>query len=144
MASAQFSEARQPNFKDPVFKTTLQCLRQSDNTTNLLYFCRTYLYFILVIGGAIWFDLHRAAAGWSFWWNAPVGLLTILLVGAGQHQLSGLGHEGAHHILFRNRWFNDLASDLLCMFPLVTQQHPPLPPPTSGPSPICQRPRARP
>ena len=33
-------------------------------------------------------------------------------VGAGQHQLSGLAHEGAHHILFRNRWFNDLASDL--------------------------------
>jgi fatty acid desaturase len=123
MASAQLSEARQQTFKDPAFKATLQRLRQSDNATNLLYIGRTYLYFVLVIGGAVWFDLHRAAAGWSFGWDVPVGLLTILLVGVGQHQLSGLGHEGSHHILFRNRWFNDLASDLLCMFPLFSSTH---------------------
>ena len=123
MASAWLSESRQQSFKDPAFKEKLQRLRQTDNVRNLLYILRTYLYLFLVIGGAVWFDLHRAAAGWSFWWNLPVGLLTILLVGAGQHQLSGLAHEGVHHILFRNRWFNDLASDLLCMFPLFSSTH---------------------
>ncbi len=77
----------------------------------------------MVIGGAVWFDLHRAAMGWSFLWDVPIGLLTIVLVGAGQHQLSGLSHEAVHHILFRNRWLNDLASDLLCMFPLFSSTH---------------------
>ena len=36
-----------------------------------------------------------------------------------QHRLSGLGHEGSHYALFRNRLANELASDLLCMFPLM-------------------------
>ena len=46
-----------------------------------------------MIGGAVWFDLYRASAGWSFWWDVPVGLVAIVLVGAGQHQMSGLAHE---------------------------------------------------
>jgi len=123
MASAQLSEPRQQTFKDPAFKEQLQRLRRTDNVTNLFYLGRIYLYFLLVIGAAVWFDMHRAKAGWSFWWNLPVGIVTIILVGAGQHQLSGLAHEGVHHILFRNRWFNDLASDLLCMFPLFSTTH---------------------
>ena len=109
--------------KTPLSKRLCSAYGKATTLPIWLYLCRTYLYFVLVIGGAVWFDQHRAAAGWSFWWNVPVGLLTILLVGAGQHQLSGLGHEGAHHILFRNRWFNDLASDLLCMFPLFSSTH---------------------
>ena len=59
----------------------------------------------------------------SFWWNVPVTLVAIVLIGAGQHQLSGLAHEGVHHILFRNRKLNDLASDLLTMFPLFSSTH---------------------
>ena len=48
----------------------------------------------------------------------------IILVGAGQHQLTGLAHEASHHILFKNRLCNDLASDWLCMFPLFgSTQH---------------------
>ncbi|MCZ2340430.1 MAG: fatty acid desaturase, partial [Bacteroidales bacterium] len=43
-----------------------------------------------------------------------------VLVGAGQHQLTGLAHEGSHHVLFRHRILNDLASDLLTMFPLFS------------------------
>ncbi len=109
--------------KDADFKERLQSLRRTDDAWNLLYLLRVYLYFAVVIGGAVWFDRYRAAMGWSLLWDAPVGLLTILLVGAGQHQLSGLAHEAVHHILFRNRWFNDLASDLLCMFPLYSSTH---------------------
>ena len=56
-----------------------------------------------MIGGAVWFDLYRQEQGWSLLWDVPVFLLAIVLVGAGQHQLSGLAHEGVHHILFRNR-----------------------------------------
>jgi fatty acid desaturase len=123
MASAQVSEPKQKSFKDADFKEKLQDLRRTDNYTNLLYLVRAYLYFAVVIGGAVWFDLYRAAMGWSYWWDVPVGLLAIILVGAGQHQLTGLAHEAVHHILFRNRWFNDLASDLLCMFPVYGSTH---------------------
>src|ERR1700676_3549423 len=123
MASAQLSQPKQKTLKDSNFKEQLQVLRRTDNHWNLLYLLRIYVYFTVVIGGAVWFDLHRAAMGWSFLWDVPVGLLTILLVGAGQHQLSGLAHEAVHHILFKNRWFNDLASDLLCMFPIFSSTH---------------------
>ena len=123
MASAQLSRRKHKSFKDADFKEQLQFLRRTDNHWNLLYLLRIYVYFIVLIGGAVWFDLHRAAMGWSLLWDVPVGLLTIVFVGAGQHQLSGLAHEAVHHILFRNRWLNDLASDLLCMFPLFSSTH---------------------
>jgi fatty acid desaturase len=120
LVSMQGAELKTKSLKDAQLKEKLQGLRQTDNSTNLIYLARTYLYFALVIGGAVAFDLYRASVGWSAWWNLPVGLLAIILVGAGQHQMSGLAHEAVHHILFRNRWFNDLASDLLCMFPLFS------------------------
>ena len=123
MASVQVPVSKQRSFKDADFKERLQALRRTDDATNLLYLGRIYAYFVVVIGAAVWFDLHRAALGWSWAWDVPVGLLTVLLVGAGQHQLSGLAHEAVHHILFRNRWFNDLTSDLLCMFPLFSSTH---------------------
>jgi fatty acid desaturase len=123
MATAQMPNAPVKSLKDSDLRERLQELRQTDNWTNWLYFLRTYLYLAVVIGGAIGFDLYREAAGWSFWWNLPVGLVTIILVGAGQHQLSGLAHEASHHILFRNRYLNDLASDLLCLFPIFGSTH---------------------
>jgi fatty acid desaturase len=109
--------------KDPEFKELLQRLRQTDNFTNLYYLSRTYVLMAGVIGGAVWFYHYQASAGLSFWCNVPVLLLTIVMIGALQHQLTGLGHEGSHHILFRNRLFNELASDWLCMFPLFSTTH---------------------
>lgn len=123
MASAALSTPKTKSLKDAELKERLQALRQTDNYTNLYYFFRTYLYFALVIGGSIAFYYWRDYAGISFWWNVPVTILAIILVGAGQHQLSALTHEGAHHILFRNRWFNDLASDFGCMFPIYSSTH---------------------
>jgi fatty acid desaturase len=123
MGSVALSAPKGKSLKDADFKEQLQGLRQTDNLTNWLYVVRTYLYFALVIGAAVGFDFYRGQAGWSFWWNIPVALVTIILVGAGQHQLSGLAHEGSHHILFKNRLLNDLASDLLCMFPLFSSTH---------------------
>ena len=108
------------SLKDPKVKEILQDLRRTDNTTNIYYFVRIYLYFALVIGGAIWFYHENAALELGWWWNVPVTLLAIVLVGAGQHQLTGLAHEASHHILFKNRLINDLASDWLCMFPMYS------------------------
>jgi fatty acid desaturase len=113
--------AAMTSFSDPRIKEALQELRQTDNVTNLYYLARTYLYFALVIGGAIaifeWND-------WSPWLNIPIAIAAIILVGAGQHQLTGLAHEASHHILLKNRLWNDLVSDWFCMFPLFSStQH---------------------
>src|SRR5947209_15178520 len=123
MATA-LSPAPIASLADPRVKEKLQALRQTDNVTNLLYFARTYLFLALAIGGALTFYHFSAQGGWGWWWYIPVTLLAIVLIGAGQHQLTGLAHEASHHILFKNRLFNDLASDWLCMFPLFgSTQH---------------------
>jgi fatty acid desaturase len=123
MASATLTEAATKSLKDPGLKETLQELRQTDNWRNIFYLLRTYVYLALVIGGAVAFDLYRPVWDLGWWWNIPVAIVTIVLVGAGQHQLSALAHEAVHHILFRNRWLNDLASDLFCMLPLFSSTH---------------------
>jgi fatty acid desaturase len=46
-------------------------------------------------------------------------MLGVVVVAVFQHRLSGLGHEGSHYALFRNRLLNELASDVFCMFPLM-------------------------
>lgn len=112
------AEAPAKALSDPALKAALQELRRTDNVTNWLFLLRTYLYLALVIGGAVWFFEARAELGAPWWANVPVALLAVILIGAGQHQLTGLAHEGSHYILFRNRYLNDLASDLFTMFPL--------------------------
>lgn len=112
------AETPAKTLSDPELKAALQELRRTDNVTNWWYLATTYLYLASVIGGAVWFFENRDALDVSWWFNVPVALLAVALVGAGQHRLSGLAHEGSHYILFRNRYLNDLASDLLTMFPL--------------------------
>lgn len=124
MAAAVESEAPIKSIQDPRLKQKMQELRRTDNLTNLWFMLRTYLFLTAVIGSTIWFYYFQADNGISFLWNIPVTLLAIVLIGAGQHQLTGLSHEAAHHILFKNRLLNDLASDWLCMFPLYSStQH---------------------
>lgn len=103
---------------DPKLKSIIQELRQTDNFTNWWYIFRTYLYLFCVIGGTIWYFEHHADMGFHWATTIPVAIVAIILVGAGQHQLTGLAHEGSHYILFRNRYLNDLAADLLTMFPM--------------------------
>lgn len=117
-------QLRYASMQDARVKEKLHELRQTDNVSNVWYFLRAYLYFALVIGGTIFFYHQHEAWGLSWWWNVPVTLFAIVLVGAGQHQLTGLAHEASHHILFKNRYLNDLASDWLCMFPMFSStQH---------------------
>lgn len=110
-----------PNsLNDPAIKSLLQDLRRTDNVTNWLHLAGVYLYLAAAIGGAVWFFEIREALELHWAWNVPVALVAIALVGAGQHRLSGLAHEGSHHILFRGRYLNELAADLLTMFPLFS------------------------
>ena len=93
-------------------------LRYLDNYTNLLYLLADYLTLAAVLGGAVTFCHLRGDWGLSWFWNIPVVGLSALLVGAVQHRFAGLAHEGAHYILLKNRFWNELVSDVLCMFPL--------------------------
>jgi fatty acid desaturase len=108
---------------DPALKAELQRLRRTDNLTNWYYIARTYLYLAVVIGAAVWFFEYVRLNDLSWLWAVPVALVAVVLVGAGQHQLTGLAHEGSHHILFRHRLLNDLASDWFCMFPIFGATH---------------------
>lgn len=125
MSDAVVSSAcRTRSLRDPEVVEELQRLRQTDNWRNLLYLARTWLYLLAVIGGTVAFYSLTASHGGSAWWNVPVTLLAIVLIGAGQHQLTALAHEASHHTLLRNRYLNDLVSDWFCMFPMFSStQH---------------------
>ena len=64
---------------------------------------------------------QRGDLAWC--WNIPVFAVAIVLVGAIQHRLAGLGHEASHYSFMKNRLLNDLVPDLFCMFPLMTTVH---------------------
>lgn len=123
MATITTSEPQVLSLKGPELKLDLQRLRQTDNLTNWYYIGRTWLFLALVIGATVAFYHYQAASGISFWWNVPVTFLAVLCVGAGQHQLAGAAHEAVHHILFKNRILNELASDMLCMFPVFSSTY---------------------
>src|SRR5262249_15715416 len=114
---------RAPTLHDPGLKKMLQGLRQTDNITNLYYLARTYGLLVVVIGATIGFYHYQGDDGLSWWWNMPVVLLAVVVVGACQHQLAGLAEEAVHHPLLRHRLAYDLVSDWLCMFPLFSSTH---------------------
>jgi fatty acid desaturase len=109
-----------PFLRDPAFRQLLQNVRQTDNRTNWLYILRSWLFLAVVLAAAVagleW--VMHSGVGWG--WAVPIVIASAFLVGAGQHHLGVLGHEGSHRTLFRNRWLNELASDWLCMYPLFT------------------------
>ena len=86
----------------------------------------------------IWKWLQRAAVDWTiiavcFWaahWsifespNLLIGFLTLVplmvIIGARQHALGILGHDGAHRLICRNRALNDVLTNFLVYWPLTT------------------------
>jgi fatty acid desaturase len=112
-----------PAIQDVVLHREIMRLRQVDNHTNLSFLALEYLSLATVIGGAIVFAESRQMWGLSWFWNLPVYAIAMILVGAIQHRLAGLGHESSHHSFMKNRYLNDLIPDLLCMFPLFTTIH---------------------
>ncbi|HEY4313578.1 MAG TPA: fatty acid desaturase [Pirellulales bacterium] len=95
-------------------------LRYINNWTNLLYIAADYAVLITLLVGTIAVCQNRAA--WGVPWAAlvPIVAISIFLIGACQHRLAGMGHEGAHYILMKNRILNELVSDVFCMIPIFT------------------------
>lgn len=110
-----------PSTRD--LNSAINRFRTTDNHTNLVYLAREYLTLALVAGTAIAFAEQRTTWGLAWGWNVPVFAIAIILIGGIQHRLAGLGHEAAHYILLRNRFWNDLIGDLLCMFPIFATIH---------------------
>ncbi|MFO0807217.1 MAG: fatty acid desaturase [Gemmataceae bacterium] len=123
MATAVTASVVSRTLQDTEVKQKLQELRRPDNVRNLLYLVRTYLLLIATVAGTVYFYTHRADWGLNWAWNVPVTFLATVLVGMGQHQLSVLTHEASHHILFRTRLYNELMSDVFCMFPMFSTTH---------------------
>lgn len=98
----------------------VQSLKARDNVTNWYHLARIYLITALAIAGAIWVDEAAMAGAIAWWWSIPATLAAIVVVGASQHQFGGVIHEGTHFILFANRWLNELASDWLAAYPILT------------------------
>jgi fatty acid desaturase len=98
-------------------------LRQPDNHTNLVFLVWEYLCIAAVIASTVYFAENCPRWGLPWTWNIPVFALAIILIGALQHRLAGLGHEASHYSLFRNKLANDLLGDLLCFFPILSSVH---------------------
>jgi fatty acid desaturase len=114
---------RGPGFNDPKLRDAIRSLRRVDDARGLGCLAIEYACLAAVIGGVIGFAEHRAAWGLAWWWNVPIFAVAIVLVGALQHRLAGLGHEASHYCLLSNKKANDLVADLFCMFPLLTTIH---------------------
>ncbi len=109
--------------KDPVVKSRLREFTATDNWTNFLHIGKVYGIIALTLIGAVIFFEFRAGWGIAFGWNVPVFLVALFTIGASQHQLAGALHEAVHHTLFKNRTLNELASDWLCAFPILTSTY---------------------
>jgi len=103
--------------------TEIQALKVRDNTTNWLFLGRIYLVIAAAVAGAIWVISAASASQISWWWSVPATVLAIVAIGASQHQFGGAIHEGTHYILFANRKLNELASDWLAAFPILTSTY---------------------
>lgn len=101
----------------------IQSLRERDNSTNLAHIGFVYLIMGITLAATLWSYSEVAALGLSWWWNAPMTLVAIVVIGASQHQLGGIIHEGTHYILFANRQINELTSDWLAAFPIYTSTY---------------------
>lgn len=101
----------------------IQQLKERDNTTNLRHIGVVYLVIAATIAASIWCYNAVLAGQISFWWAVPVTLLAIVAIGASQHQLGGVIHEGTHYMLFANRRFSELASDWFAAFPIYTSTY---------------------
>ena len=98
----------------------LRQYRQPNNTRNILHLGCDLLTIVAVIALSVWLCEHRGANSFTSFLAFPVVGVAIVLIGAAQHRLAGLGHEGSHHVLFKNRWLNELIADWFCMFPVFT------------------------
>lgn len=101
----------------------IQRLKARDNSTNFLHLAFVYLVMATTIAAALLAFSAIAAAGMSWWWNVPVAALSVIIMGASQHQFGGAIHEATHYMLFDDKKLNELASDWLAAFPIYTSTY---------------------
>src|SRR4029453_3157396 len=106
------------SLRSQALKEKIQGLSRTDNYTNFFHLAGIYLFIALGFAGALGFYHYQPFLGLSFWWNVPVTLLALVWMGVAQHRLGGLAHDALHHLLFKNRYLNELVSDWFCMFPI--------------------------
>ncbi len=94
-------------------------LMRADNRTNLRFLLGEYAGLILSVGGSAWAYGQWQGGGLSTWAFVPLATLGVLVIAAFQHRLSGLAHDASHYTLFKHKLANELASDILLMFPLM-------------------------
>ncbi|MGH1353061.1 MAG: fatty acid desaturase family protein, partial [Methyloligellaceae bacterium] len=98
----------------------MQVLKTRDNITNIFYIAQVYIITIVTITATViaysWFFNDNL----SIWWLIPITVIAITIIGASQHQLGGITHEGTHYTLFSDRKTSELASDWFGAFPIYT------------------------
>lgn len=104
-------------------KQDIRRLKERDNSTNLRFIAEVYLIMTATLVATIWSYFLVADAGLGWWWNAPATLIAIGIIGASQHQLGGIVHEGTHYVLFADRKMNEVLSDWLAAFPIYTSTY---------------------
>jgi len=70
-----------------------------------------------------WLIIIAAAIVCEAYWHPLLYALTIAVIGARQHGLAVLIHEGAHHRLTPARRLNDWIGEALCAWPLLVTLH---------------------
>ncbi|HRQ88823.1 MAG TPA: fatty acid desaturase [Bacteroidia bacterium] len=120
MAESIPTDPRTALRSDREIKRRVKELAQGDNATNFVHIGGVYLVIAATMSATIWIWGQLSASPYGWIAMLPLYILAVLIIGASQHQLAGAGHEGSHHTLFRHRLLNELASDILCMFPLFS------------------------
>lgn len=108
---------------DADFQRRIAELRKSDNVTNWFYIAREYLWLAIALGIPLTFFHKYQSWGLNWAWNIPVAVLAIIVIGACQHRIANLGHEGGHYSLFKHRLLNELASNWFALFPMLGSTH---------------------
>ncbi len=75
--------------------------------TSTLNLITDYLIIILAIGLS------------EIFWHPALYILSILVIGARQHGLLIIGHDGLHFLLFKNKTINNWVTDLYCLWPIL-------------------------
>lgn len=116
-------DAGQSDEAERDYRAVIRALKQRDNFSNFIYIGKVWLIGISTIAAAIWSFNFVADQGLGWWWNIPAATIAVLIIGACQHQLGGIVHEGTHFILFENRMLNEIVSDWFGAFPIYTSTY---------------------
>lgn len=111
---------RQTSSPGRLSREEIQAFKARDNWTNLRYIAGIYVVIITAIAAGVWAVETYVSGGLTLLAVVPIVVTSILAVGASQHQLGAVIHEGTHYALFENRKFNEIASDYLGGFPIYT------------------------